>query len=238
MPLNSKFFLSIRSPITIETGKSITLYDSLPQTAVDGFNALAAEWERLKVPDIDILAYLMATAYRECGPGINLSIVEVGRGTGKKYGVPAGPYNLIYYGRGPDQCTWYDNYFKMEKRQNVPFTKSPDLMLIPKYNVPVMFDGCLNGIWTGVGLRHYITPGVKTSRANLVGARHVVNGTDHAEEIADNALAFRVALTAGIDPPHIIVPATVTVPPTSQATQPPRRGLIAEFLRLFQKGPK
>ena len=35
---------------------------------------------------------------------------ELGRGKGKKYGVPAGPYGKIYYGRGPIQITWENNY--------------------------------------------------------------------------------------------------------------------------------
>lgn len=37
-------------------------------------------------------------------------IAEIGKGRGKKYGKPAGPYNKIYYGRGPIQVTWEKNY--------------------------------------------------------------------------------------------------------------------------------
>ena len=40
-------------------------------------------------------------------------MAEIGAGKGKKYGQPAGPYNKIYYGRGPIQVTWYDNYKKI-----------------------------------------------------------------------------------------------------------------------------
>ena len=35
---------------------------------------------------------------------------EIGSGKGRKYGVPAGPYGKIYYGRGPIQITWEANY--------------------------------------------------------------------------------------------------------------------------------
>lgn len=35
---------------------------------------------------------------------------EIGKGKGRKYGVPTGPYNKIYYGRGPIQITWDYNY--------------------------------------------------------------------------------------------------------------------------------
>lgn len=35
---------------------------------------------------------------------------ELGKGKGRKYGLPSGPYNKIYYGRGPIQITWEENY--------------------------------------------------------------------------------------------------------------------------------
>ena len=35
---------------------------------------------------------------------------ELGRGNGKSYGNPSGPYKKIYYGRGPIQITWEQNY--------------------------------------------------------------------------------------------------------------------------------
>ena len=40
---------------------------------------------------------------------------ELGKGKGRKYGLPAGPYNKIYYGRGPIQITWEQNYKKISK---------------------------------------------------------------------------------------------------------------------------
>ena len=35
---------------------------------------------------------------------------EIGKGRCKKYGMPSGPYKKIYYGRGPIQITWEQNY--------------------------------------------------------------------------------------------------------------------------------
>jgi len=35
---------------------------------------------------------------------------ELGKGKGRQYGQPSGPYGKIYYGRGPIQITWETNY--------------------------------------------------------------------------------------------------------------------------------
>lgn len=37
-------------------------------------------------------------------------VSEIGKGRGRKYGLPTGPYSKIYYGRGPIQITWEYNY--------------------------------------------------------------------------------------------------------------------------------
>lgn len=64
---------------------------------------------------------------------------EIGAGKGRKYGKPAGPYNQIYYGRGPIQVTWYENYkkiyetfFKKAGLSQYDIVKNPDLALDPK----------------------------------------------------------------------------------------------------------
>lgn len=41
---------------------------------------------------------------------------ELGKGKGKKYGQPAGPYNKLYYGRGPIQITWEQNYKQISQQ--------------------------------------------------------------------------------------------------------------------------
>lgn len=40
---------------------------------------------------------------------------EIGKGKGRKYGQPSGPYNKVYYGRGPIQITWESNYKRISQ---------------------------------------------------------------------------------------------------------------------------
>lgn len=59
---------------------------------------------------------------------------ELGQGRGRAYGKPAGPYGQIYYGRGPIQVTWYENYKLIYEKFFVPnglaqydIVRNPDL---------------------------------------------------------------------------------------------------------------
>lgn len=63
---------------------------------------------------------------------------EIGKGKNYKYGQPSGPFNKAYYGRGPIQVTWYDNYkniyesfFKKIGYENYDVVREPDLALDP-----------------------------------------------------------------------------------------------------------
>lgn len=73
---------------------------------------------------------------------INFShFAELGHGQGREYGVPAGPYNKIYYGRGPLQVTWYGNYLEIynkffKRKLNLPeydVVQDPDLAVRDPY---------------------------------------------------------------------------------------------------------
>ena len=56
---------------------------------------------------------LMVLAQFAVESGRFIYTAELGKGRGRKYGVPSGPYGKIYYGRGPIQITWESNYKKI-----------------------------------------------------------------------------------------------------------------------------
>src|SRR5262249_54746395 len=87
---------------------------SLTQGQVDGLNLLLEYADLVGIEgsaavDDRMAAYIFATAWHETGFTCQ-PIAEYGQGAGKPYGVPAGPYGQVYYGRGFVQLTWYDNY--------------------------------------------------------------------------------------------------------------------------------
>jgi hypothetical protein len=88
----------------------------------------------------------------------------------------------------------------------VPFTKQPELMLVPIHSAKVMFIGMIMGHFTGKKLPDYFSP----TRDDPVGARAIVNGDrDYKKKIggvertvgawiAIDHRSFFTALTASV----------------------------------------
>lgn len=116
-----------------------SLGSKLSGNALDNKNAWMAAMSKYnnvlqlnKVGQVIILANVMVES------GNFKWFHEIGNGRGRAYGRPAGPYKQIYYGRGPLQVTWYDNYKLIYEKFFVPngllqynIVKDPDLALNP-----------------------------------------------------------------------------------------------------------
>lgn len=175
------------------------LFPSLSQSQVDGINAILDVWVK-DDPGVDKrwIAYSLATAYRETAATMK-PIEEYGKGRGHPYGNPAGVYRQIYDGRGLVQLTWESNYKNATShlRARGVLTGSqdldahPELALDPTIAAAVLVFGMTEGWFTGVGLGHYF--GAATNDA--INARRIINGTDHAAEIAGHHYTFLKALS-------------------------------------------
>jgi putative chitinase len=170
---------------------------SLTQRQVDGLNFLLDVWERhFKDSDIRWLAYSLATAFHETAQTME-PIPEYGEGSGKSYGQPAGPYSQCYYGRGYVQLTWLENYQKGESILadeygiECPMVRYPHRMLEHEPAGLILFDGSIDGWFTGAKLGDYFS----ASEEDAYNARRVINGTDQAEKIAGYYADFKRALT-------------------------------------------
>lgn len=171
---------------------------------LDAFNAVGDE-----LPDT--LAYGLATAYHETGTrmvpvregfatsdagarrAVNALAAKRGPSSAvAKYAKPAGPYGHVYYGRGPVQITWLENYAASSKDAGVDLVADPDAMLDPVIAPRVMWKGLLDGRWNGrkLGLRAYLDKG------DVLGARRTVNIQDKAADIAAYHRRFLACVTA------------------------------------------
>lgn len=90
-----------------------------------------------------------------------------------------------WYGRGFVQLTWKRNYIKAAKFLGIPVGDG-SFALDPKNSAVITVIGMRDGWFTGKKLSNYI---VKDTE-DFIPARKIVNGLDHAEEIADLALAY------------------------------------------------
>jgi putative chitinase len=175
---------------------------TLNQSQVDGMNYLLEVWEwgfeEANPKDgTDWLAYALATFFHETAYTMQ-PIEEYGKGLGKSYGKPAGPYGQCYYGRGHVQLTWETNYKNGQQylldRYGVEATIYPDAsgMLDPQTSALISYDGMVYGWFTGVGLPKYFNAAKGIN--DPYNARRIVNGTDKAQTIAGYYQSFKKAL--------------------------------------------
>lgn len=141
-------------------------------------------------------AYVLATAYWESGRTMQ-PVREAYYLIGKlktEAAVESWRKNHLrywpWYGRGLVQLTWEYNYFRAETELAEPFTKNPDLALLPENAVPILVLGMIEGWFTGLRLSDYIT----LRKSDFKGARHIINGRDRDDEIADIAKNYDEAL--------------------------------------------
>lgn len=167
---------------------------ALTQEQVEGMDAILDAWAGLLEvdawPDIDLrwIAYCLATAWWETGRRM-APCREDGLGQGRPYGLPD-PVQ-VYYGRGLVQLTWRTNYEKQQAKLGLPLVDNPDLALTPGTAARILLRGMADGDFTGRALKHYFR---EDGTSDPVQARTIVNGLDHAGDIASAYDRFLAAL--------------------------------------------
>lgn len=120
------------------------------------------------------LAYILATAYHESGMQYNRE--EIG-GSKTRY--------APWYGRGFVQLTWKTNYDKYG-------IKNAKDALKPEVSTRVLFDGMIEGKFTGKKLDQYFNE----NKCDPIQARRIVNGVRKGEKLPDKAELIRDYYTA------------------------------------------
>ena len=242
----SAFFESIR--------KAGLFGATLKQSHVNGLSAIVNEAEVRNIPYRQ-LAYILATAYHETAHTM-LPVRETMASTddaaiailerawrAKKLSWVKTPYwrkdadGKSWLGRGYVQLTHKTNYQRSGLSLGIDLVSIPDRAMEPRIAALIMFDGMLKGSFTGKRLADYITD----TKADYIGARRIINGTDKAELIAGYAIKFEWALRAGdygsIPYTTLPMPATPTAP-TPIPTKPNLLSLIISILVKLFGGPK
>lgn len=188
----AKFFAAVRAK---------PFNNDLSQSQVDGINATLDAWDQF-APNSNprFISYSLSTEFWETARTM-LPIEEYGQGRGRAYGTPAGPWHVVYDGRGDVQLTWYANYVHATARLralgiidgNTDLAKNPELAMRPDIAAAIMIFGMTEGWFTGKKLSDYLDG----DDFDATNARRIINGTDHAEDIANLYDAFADAINAG-----------------------------------------
>lgn len=156
----------------------------LVQSQVEGINRILDYWDaNYADSDPRFLAYALATAWWETGHAMQ-PVEEVGRGAAQPYGKTG------FWGRGLAQLTHQENYARLSPIVGVDLVAHPDAALTWPVALPVLFEGMMRGLFTGKKLADFFND---TSN-DAVGARAVVNGSDHAAEVAGVCATFYACL--------------------------------------------
>lgn len=101
---------------------------------------------------------------------------------------------FAYYGRGYVQLTWWSNYASSGAALGIglKLLLDPELVLQPDTAYKLMSYGMLTG--KGFANGHKFTKYFHGAQTNYVGARRMVNGQDHASDIATIAEHFETIL--------------------------------------------
>lgn len=193
--------------------------NGLNRSQVDGHTAVLEAWESGHASEDDRwLAYMLGTAHREAGPGLQPIEENLNYSAQRLLQVFAGRFSVAeandyahqperianrayegrigngpeasgdgwrYRGRGLVQITGKDNYAKFG------IAASPEDALDPQKSVTILFDGMINGKFTGKRLATYFSP----SKADWTGARAIVNPGEPGGRVAVDARSYYAAIS-------------------------------------------
>lgn len=186
------------------------LLGPLDQSEVDGCNAIldacgAAVWP------IGDTAYALGTTFHETagtmqpvkeygGPSYFRRMYDIQGArphVARRLGNTQPGDGVKFCGRGYVQLTGRANYTKAGRLLNVDLVNNPDLAMRPHIAAAIMVLGMSQGWFTGRDLDDDIPRNGPATLQQFIKSRDIINGTDKAEKIAREAMAFQEALQAG-----------------------------------------
>ena len=134
-------------------------------------------------------------------------VEEIGKGEGYSYGEPDPETGQTYYGRGDIQCTWRDNYARLDSELGLEGAESCEWhaanALDPIVSARALFQGMIDGWYrAGHDLPRYFSETVN----DAYNAREIVNGDKsikpdwaNGQSIGELIKSYHIAFLNAVD---------------------------------------
>lgn len=183
-----------------------------------GCNAITRAAAAVRWP-ISYTAYALATAYLETahtmqpvkeygGPSYYFRMYDIGGARpakAKELGNIHPGDGAKFCGRGYPQMTGRTNYAKADAKLHAmgilgpgeSLVDNPEIAMRPDVAAAIMISGMGEGWFTGKKMSTYLPAQGKAAKKAFMDSRRIINGQDRAGDVADYALGFQEALSAG-----------------------------------------
>lgn len=177
-------------------------FGPLVQTQVDGLNFILGhaetdsdDWQNLSQLSYGLATFMWETAHHftpvtEFGQPSYFDKYNAGTPIGRMLGNTQPGDGFRFRGRGYVQITGRANYERIGRLLSVDLIDNPEKALDPEIAYRIAAGGMQHGWFTGRKLAQYIP---SDSDPQFQPARQIINGMDHASEIA--ALAVKMVTT-------------------------------------------
>jgi predicted chitinase len=161
---------------------------SIRPYAEDSIPIILRKAEEFGITDPAQIAYILATADHESLLGKYME--ELASGEAYEWREDLGNTQPgdgpRFKGRGYVQITGRINYLDWSDRLNLDLINDPDQVKDPEIAATILVQGMLEGTFTGRKLSDYIN----SNALDFINARRIINGTDRAQKIADDASRY------------------------------------------------
>jgi predicted chitinase len=158
---------------------------SIRPYAEDSIPIILRKAEEFGITDPAQIAYILATADHESLLGKYME--EIASGEAYEWREDLGNTQPgdgpRFKGRGYVQITGRINYLDWSDRLNLDLINDPDQVKDPEIAATILVQGMLEGTFTGRKLSDYIN----SNALDFINARRIINGTDRAQKIAEDA---------------------------------------------------
>lgn len=175
------------------------------QAILDAVQQDPTHWANLQQVAYGLATFYWETAHTfrpicERGPHAYFDRYNAGTAIGNRLGNLHAGDGFLFRGRGYVQITGRNNYLRIGTLLGIDLCANPELALDVETAYRIAAGGMQQGWFTSRNLNHFLPTG---GVADYLNARRIINGQDHAEDIANIAKKMERTLEFALEPASV-----------------------------------